>query len=236
MTGIVVVCEARADFHSVAALLDRQIASIDWIGTNVDSFREYLGQSGNKFVTWGEVRELASQRNFRPQRGFNLGPDYVAAQRALWVSREIAERAHVTVLSRDSDKQLNRRGGLSGAATLASRDQTVLVALAQPKIEAWWLAAIPENLANAEHRAELRTELGSDPLHSPHDIDASRPGAKRNIKQVWERISPDLGAGPDYLSVSSMEEIQTRGKHTGLPEFVAEVHSKLLPLFGQTPR
>lgn len=235
---LAVVCEAPADQRTACALADRVFcAEADWITEEVlDDYRRWRGHTeAHTHLTWREVAHLARAANIRVHGHFEGepgAPDAQAARRALLLLKQCPGNLHGILLIRDDDRQTERRRGLEQARGAVHLEVPVVIGLAHPKRECWVLAGfLPCNEEEEARLRQLRQELGSHPCERAEELTAKEEQAKRSAKRVLTLLSNGTEERElDCLRVE-LRLLEQRGQNTGLAEFLAEIRSRLVPLF-----
>ncbi|WIG94606.1 hypothetical protein [Myxococcus sp. SDU36] len=237
-----VVCEARADQRTACTIANRVIAEdVDWVQPEVrDTLYRWCGVGatpGDGFVRWQKVREELTRRGIKPPFGHFGGaagrPDALITRQVLLLFASLERPPDAVVLVRDSDGDPSRRDGLEQARTSRAWPFEVVIALAEPKREAWVLAGFePQGSDEGGRLQRLRERLSVDPLVRSHELDAREHGAKTDIKRaLTELTQDDWNREQQCIEESSLELLKQRGAKNGLTAFMTEVHDKLVPLF-----
>ncbi|MFP2927399.1 hypothetical protein ACLESO_19810 [Pyxidicoccus sp. 3LG] len=240
-----VVCEARADQLTACGIADRILASeVDWLAPEVrDALYRWIGVKAHpddRFVRWQKVREESMRLGIKGLFGRFGGesgrPDAFIARQALLLFASLARKPDAVVLVRDSDGDPTRRKGLEQARSAYSWPFRVVIALAEPKREAWVLAGFESgNADEVERLRALRERLSLDPIQKSHELDASEHGAKKDIKRALEElIQDDGGRERQCLEETRLELLAQRGQHNGLAAFMAEAREQLVPILKGT--
>jgi hypothetical protein len=241
---IAVVCEAASDFVIAAKLSDRLICeNIHWIEIEViENYRTYVGAVAEEpFLTWARAKSEAAVIGLRIRGHFGGIPgelDAKAARRAIDVIRRRRPDIDAIMLVRDDDRLTARRKGLEQARSESDFGPRIVIGLAHCKRECWVLAGfVPENESESQRLGELQRQLGFHPCREAHELTAVEHGSKRDAKRVLRILSE--GNAEREVSCwtdSPLDTLRTQGARTGLPEFLSEVESILLPLLGWNPR
>lgn len=238
---IAIVCESRQDADTAAVLADRLFLShAEWI--EKDSLPDYRAWRGataeHSFLAWRNVRHEAERKGIRLTGAFPTdpraaSPDAHAARRALLVLEWDEQSPDGVLLMRDADAQPARRAGLEHARDHSPWAARVAVAVANPKREAWVLAAFePQTADETSELVSLREELGFSPTERSHDLTASGELDKRSAKRVHRRLGlnePRREAAA--LTDAPLPLLELRGKENGLSAYLSEVRERLVPLF-----
>ena len=242
-----VVCEARADFRTATSLAERVIRErVDWVDEDLltDCRLWWAWDDANPFLLWADAKALAREAGIPPSHGHFDGrpadPDPHAARRALRLLRwkNGGRPLDGVLLIRDDDGEARRRSGLEQAREAETHIQDgIVISLARSKRECWVLAGYdPGDPGEIELLAEIRAELGFDPREGSHQLTAKHDQDKRSAKRVlgiltgsdWEREARCWEQSP-------LDLLRERGRGSGLADFLDEVVSRLVPLFGITP-
>lgn len=236
-----VVCEARADQLTACGIADRALAAqVDWLAPEVrDSIYRWSGVNPlpeERFVRWQKVREELGRRGLKSIFGLFGGeagrPDAFIARQALLLFASLDRRPDAVVLVRDSDGDSMRRAGLEQARSTMHWPFKVVIALAEPKREAWVLAGFEPGNADEETRLRDLTErLSLDPIRKSHTLDAREHGAKTDIKRALRELTRDDGDRERRcLEETPLDVLEQRGQENGLTAFLAEVRERLVPI------
>lgn len=237
-----VVCEARADQLTACGIADRVLAAkVDWLEPEVrDTVYRWSGSKAlpeDRFVRWQKVRDECQERGIKGIFGLFGGqsgrPDAIAARWALLLFASIERKPDAVVLVRDSDGDPTRRDGLEQARSAYPWPFKVVIALAEPKREAWVLAGFePGNADEASRLRGLTERLSVDPIRKSHALDASTPGAKTDIKRALRELTQDdWERERQCLEATSLDVLEQRGQENGLAAFMVEVRERLVPIF-----
>jgi hypothetical protein len=236
-----VVCEARADQLTACCVADRVLVEeVDWLAPEVrDTIYRWTGVNAlpeDRFVRWQKVREESARRNVRGIFGFFGGesgrPDAYIARQALLLFASLERKPDAVLLVRDSDGDSTRRDGLDQARNTYPWPFRVVIALAEPKREAWVLAGFEPGNADEEARLRALSErLSVDPIRKSHALDAREHGAKTDIKRALHELSQgDRNREQQCLEETPLEVLEQRGQENGLAAFLTEVRERLVPI------
>ena len=236
---LVVVCEARADFHTSSELADRIFCErIDWIEAEMlEAYRTYESRANDQpFLTWKEIKSISREAGIRP-RGFIEGQqpnlDARQAQRAIRLIEAIWPTVGGIFLIRDDDRQTNRLSGLEQARNESSLSARIVIGLAHTKRECWVLAGFePSNDEEKALLAEARQELGFDPCLHADRLTAVHDHDKKSAKRVLGQL---VGGDHDREAAcwrhTGLDVLKERGQDTGLTRYLLEVEERLVPIF-----
>ena len=242
--SIAIVCEALADRETASALATRAACeAFDWMEPEYLSFRGFYPTESQ--LLWRDVKTLAAAKRITVSgffRGEPASPDAHTATRAPLLferGKDDTGSIDAVFLVRDSDNDLTRRDGLNQARDAEPWGFPIVIGLAHTKRECWHIAGFePESDAERERLAALHQELGFHPCHKSEELTAKHDPAndRRSAKRVLRELSND-DRDREYrcLQALPLEELSQRGQANGLADFLAELRTRLLPLFGHHP-
>jgi hypothetical protein len=241
MSSIAVVCEAQADCDTATRLTNRVLeTNLDWF--DPAAHVEYRGfRASDPLLRWRDVKRIAGEQDITVtgfMRGGPPSPDAHNTFRALLLLARSGDPVDAVLLIRDSDGDDTRREGLEQARDEEPWKFSVVIGLAHTKRECWHLAGFePENTAEQTALGELLSELGFDPRLRSDELTAKHDPA--NDKKSAKRVLAALTAGDhdrEHRCLDASFGILTaRGAKNGLAEFLADIRSRLVPLFGGPP-
>lgn len=226
-----VFCEGPTDHRVIATLTRRTLGELaEWVDP---AFRGL--EPDEPFFTWSKLKDRRDVPRSLGHRGDDWGGDSECAWRALHLAERVDDLTGV-ILLRDSDSESveeKRRALLAAVKKVQSdRKRPVAFGVACTKLEAWQLAALPD----AENRAELRQELGFDPVTRAQKLTAADELAKRSAKRVLRAMASGAEAD-EALEKIDLETLVENGKDTGLPQFLCQVRCNLgREVVGHVPR
>jgi hypothetical protein len=237
--SLAVVCEAPADRETACTLADRVVCEqIAWIDESLlPHLRQWRGRTPNELhLLWKEVPKLARERGltlFGHFRGEPGAPDAFVARQALLLLKSSDCVPDGVLMIRDADDQPTRRRGLEQARDLKLLNAPVIIGFALTKRECWVLAGFEPCIPEEEERLKtLRQELGFHPCLNAEELTAKDDGSKRSAKRVLGILSgQDWGREVQCWRGADLGVLATRGRNTGLAEFLEEVRKELVPLF-----
>ncbi|AKQ69548.1 hypothetical protein A176_006460 [Myxococcus hansupus] len=159
-------------------------------------------------------------------------PDALMARKALLLFRSLNHPPTAVVLVRDSDGDASRRIGLEQVRRSYPWPFQVVIALAEPKREAWVLSGFePQGHEESNRLQRLSERLSIDPLTKSHELDARKHGAKTDIKRALSELTQDdWRREHQCLEEASLDLLKQRGEKNGLAAFMTEVREKLVPI------
>ena len=242
MHSIALVCEAEADARTVRKIAERLLLESpcrEWINEeNLSDFISWRGfHETDSYLDWKGshgVHELAKQLAI-VIRNAPLGtspPEFgYATIRAIRVLMKSPHPPDAMILLSDSDNELERREGLAKGRDLFS-NFPIVVGLAHTKRECWHLAGfVAANQPEEGNLDGIRRELKFDPTRNAHQLAGERQSL-RCPKRVLAILTGDSHDREMQCLDTPLDELKNRGAETGLPEFLAELERRLLPLFG----
>jgi hypothetical protein len=242
--SIAVVCEADADRRAATLLCDRVLCErVGWISPETLPYlRRYRGLDDHEpFLKCANVKEIARRRRVIVH-GFVGGeprkPDAAMAERALLLLAASEAPPGAVILTRDADKDKERRAGYEQARSAQDWPFEVVVGVAETKRECWILAGYePRDEAERQLLSRERKELGFDPLSSAELLTASEEGARRDAKRVLAALT----GGDREREDAGLEErplalLRQRGANTGLAPYLQEIEQRMVPLFDPSAR
>jgi len=192
-------------------------------------------------MSWNnDVKRLAAGLGIRAHGHFDGVPAALeagAVRRALLVLRASPDPPDAIILLRDDDRETRRRNGFEQARNADSRAKQILIGLAHTKRECWVLAAYsPHDESEQRRIAEVRQELGFDPLEHSENLTAKHDHDKRSAKRVLALLTAGDAQREDECCVNAdLVLLRNRGNHNGLAAYMREVEERLVPLFDPRP-
>ncbi|WP_020473086.1 type 1 periplasmic-binding domain-containing protein [Zavarzinella formosa] len=243
--SIAIVCEAPADARTVRALAERVLMeSCDWIeAETLADHIEWRGfRKSETHLEWmgrGGVQDLAKELGIRVRWRLNEPiPQYGhTTLKAIQVLIASPDPVDGMVLIPDSDNRLERRNGLlQGREHFSHTKVPIIVGLAHTKRECWHIAGFTPTDKHEETRLdETRALLEFDPTKLAHKLTGGQ-GEARCPKRVLAFLTQDNWKREMECLQTPFPALEDRGSETGLPEFLAELRTRLTPAFGGSPR
>ncbi|MBM4060799.1 MAG: hypothetical protein FJ265_06855 [Planctomycetes bacterium] len=236
MIALALVAEDPAHEFAVHRVTDGCLCAIDWIDAELlVHVREWLEFDGRGWLPWKKVAELCTARfgrNFRLSGRFDGRPgaaDALAVRKVLAYLQALDRKPDVVVLARDVDGT-ERRAGFQQALEeprAVQRPFQVVLALAEPEVEAWFIAVWRPDSEDAARRHEhLRGELGFDPVTGSHRLSSTSDG-KRDAKRVLGLLTTGGRPAEQLFASCSLDELRSAGGENGLAAFVDD-HGRAL--------
>ncbi len=197
--------------------------------------------TGPQFWTeWKDLSSLARQR----VHGKPGSTDPPELRKALAAIARLSEPPDLILLAKDSDGDEQHRAAMVRACESCSWADRIVLAVAHREAEAWIVAAFtPANREERRRLEEAKQELGFDPVERPHMLTSGRRGEMRDAKRVLALlVEGDRRASVSghhercvtCLTEAPLKDLERRGRDTGLPEFIADVEARVIPLL-ETP-
>lgn len=253
MSGsIAIVCEAAADFETVATLADRLIlhthaaaVASPWVDAeSLPLYRNWRGfRAADDFLRWSALPELASRYGVgaRFSRVKPVEAFAVAALRAVRVLAVSPEPPDAAVFVSDADDDPSRLRGLGQARDYHQRTDErplpIAVGLPLTKRECWHLCGFrPETDAEHDSADRLRGELGHEPWLRTHELTARHDTDHRSAKRVLAALCGGDRQRELRCLHAPLELLRERGRENGLAAFLNELETHIVPLVLGLPR
>ncbi|GAC1301934.1 MAG: hypothetical protein NVSMB14_11450 [Isosphaeraceae bacterium] len=247
--SIAIVCEDLPDRETAAGLAERIILEkVQWIRDDpewLDHALEWRGlRRSDLFLKWSSVGKLAACQNIN-ERGFFDGKpgklDSYTLRNALLLLKLDGEKPDAVVFIRDGDdKGDERREGLEQARSVSKKplDIPIVIGVAATMRECWILAGFePNSIEERTRLTAIHRKLGFDPTTQARRLPAKDESGENPPKKVLNELCKgDRDREKLCWKETSLSVLKTRGKETGLPEYLEEVEAKLIPLFENRAR
>ncbi|HEU4412870.1 MAG TPA: hypothetical protein VFS43_46950 [Polyangiaceae bacterium] len=241
-----VACEDNGHFSAVTCLVDDVlVTSHTWLDGIVDACRTWRGV--NEGEAWykydpGDATDLrpitvAGQRIkiHGPIRGEPLKPEASMWRRVLFSFCHTEPRPEVVILARDLDGYPKRAEGIKQVREGIRWPFRIVVAAAQPEIEAWRACGFtPADERERERLEALRRELSFDPTTQSHRLTSHPNDAPTDAKRVLTRLCDGAPERVDAC-LKDLAALRTRGRLNGAADFLGEIDEHIVPLFS-SPR
>jgi hypothetical protein len=231
---VLAFCEGSTDFQFCTGLVDRTVSERG-LRTKPEWHQRAMDRP---FVKWSNVPVLLRELGLRPPHGkFNGGgPDFRAGLNALMIARKLAmtgAKIDILLWQRDADNQPERLEGLNAAraTNYLPHDFEVIVGLAVPSIEAWFVAGFdPMNAHEVDCLNRASRDVGFDPRDLAHKLAGRTGPPNRSAKKILELlVGSDVDRRTQCYSNSDLSLLRKRGRNSGLADFLDRIHE----LFGQ---
>lgn len=235
MIAIAVFAEDELGSWLARGVVDRVACSVDWITTeHLDSYRTWWSHRRVEQFTFVSISRLYRERFSRfshvhPSRIGEAALDEVMLLKLFRFFADVDDRPHVVLVARDTD-HFDRREGFERARSGGDWKFGIVGAYAIPEAEAWLICSWePRSERERETLAELRRELGLDPVARSHELE-SRGDKKRDTKSVIAALEAHGHSTRDDFATTPLEDLEQRGAHNGLADFIRDSRTTLLPL------
>ena len=244
MTIVVgIACEDNGHFSAVTRLVDDSLAAAhDWLEGILDSQREWRGLEGTK--QWYKY-DASDARDVRPITidGFTIKPNgHIGGEplkseagmwrRILMMFDQSTPRPDAVILARDVDGHRDRCEGLKQVLKGLPWRFPIIVAAAEPEVEAWHVAGYVSTSAEEEALlSTLASELSFNPTLEAHRLTSHPNDARTDAKLVLERLCTSEDRKHGCLTDRAV--LRMRGTAIGLSNFLDEVAKRIVPLFGE---
>lgn len=253
--SIALVCESGRDRNAIRTLVDRIIQRhVPWIESEqLDDYRTFRGVlPADEFTTWVHLPRMFTQYPVPLRRG-NLSGEFPRHQFALHALKTIyllrfhipeSFRPHAVILLHDSENKADIRDSLAGVRATLDRTHQLpaVVAVAHTEIECWAIAGFDPSRPDEQKLLEqllgdFPPGIGFDPRNCSEELTAT--GGDQH-KLSPKRVCRHLTGENDRRELESLERAATfpreqlieRGRNNGLHDFISDVESHILPLFG----
>ena len=161
------------------------------------------------------------------------------AERALRLLATVESPPSAVILTRDMDRESQRREGFEQARSAEGGwPFEVVIGVADTKRECWILAGYePRDDAEQKLLARECQELGFDPRSGAEQLTASEKGARRDAKRVLDALTRgDQAREEACIEDTPLTVLEQRGAMTGLAAYLLEIGERLVPIFEPTAR
>jgi hypothetical protein len=246
MSEVVVglACEDRGHFCAVTRIVDDALLSTHaWLDGVIANCRSWGGLNpGEEWYKYNpddahDVRPVTIDGvRIAPQGhigGEPLKPEAGMWRKVLLLFCHRDPQPEVVILVRDMDGYPERRGGLIQVRDGLRWPFRVVVAAAQPEVEAWRAAGfIASDDGERASLDAVRRELSFDPTTQSHRLTSHPNDAPTDAKRVLDCLCK---GDEDRLDecLRNHDLLKDHGEHNGLATFLCEVDEKIVPLLGR---
>lgn len=251
---VVIVAESKGDVYWIRDRIDDYSCyRIEWLRDCLDAQRRWVGITApdtQEYLDWHQVTTYARQLKIRYHGKFDGSdaPDAIMVRNALRILAYQDDRPHVIVLLRDMDQYPERASGMRAALQSMRTDSLelpflVVMACAQPEIEAWHLLAYDESIGETtqqqqqiqQHREELRRMVGFCPIENTDRLTAKSPTDPKDTKRILElveqflqNLQKDLQDFWRNLDDQKCELLKKRGQLNGMSHFIDDIEKHIV--------
>jgi hypothetical protein len=255
MIEVVVIVESRADAVTATKLAERiLVEKVDWLEPEIlKHLIEWTGLDlGTSHSCWqdvGDIIKRAQASGVRVPKFLGHGrtgkfkADGAAAMKVLNLIRYLQRDREIkgVMLIRDLDNQQERRKGIEQAQAEHADippQLAIIIGTADRMREAWVLNGF-QAIDRDEERilADLIAQLNFDPCENAHKLRSNsfaEPDRDRNPKVILDRLTneddEDGYRKRQCWEETALEILRSRGKQTGLTDYLEEIEQRLLPL------
>jgi hypothetical protein len=255
MIEIVVIVESRADVITATKLAERVIVEkVDWLESEMFQYLvKWRGVDiGTEYSCWKDVDDIINRSKKSGISGHGLGflghkntgilkTDGAPAMKILNLVRYLQKNQAIqgVLLIRDLDNQSERRQGMEQARKVHDNVEpqlAIIIGAADRMREAWVLNGfLPMNAREEKSLADIKTQLTFDPCENAHKLRSNsfeEPDRDRNPKVVLEKLTnEDENRERQCWEETELEILRSRGKNTGLTDYLEEIEKRLLVIF-----
>lgn len=239
-----IAAESEGDAKLITALVDRVlIEDVAWVRETFEACRESLedglspcrnfrGIAGEPYLDLHNASDRARERKLRIYGKFNDEPgadDAFMARATLFLFADEDEPPKAVIITRDVDRAPNRAKGFSQAAQSYDWNFKILVALAEPEIEAWLIAAwAPEDSSERERLKELVDELDFNPCKNPERLTSKKETDKKDAKRILKLLTKSKTDIIDRWKTTRLEQLESNGAACGLGPFIRDIRETFI--------
>lgn len=189
------------------------------------------------WTKWTQLKKMAEQHAIHAH-GLGLTGHGVVAHKAARITARVDPQPDMLVLCIDSDGDPALRDDLQqGLDRVIGADVPCVLAVAHQESEAWVVAGfVPQGADEEAALLRLATEHRFDPTAAPHRLTAKRPTDPHDAKRVCEALFGAEGTRSERArrcwTDAPLADLEHRGEHTGLPEYLRDVGAVLVRLLG----
>jgi len=239
MIRLLVAAEDATGDRIARHVADLRMQQIDWVAdSGLENVREWTAFGDQPWLAIRRVRDLFRERcrgsffGMRGSFGREQGAEDTVSMRKLFLVVQETAAPDILIVARDVDGT-DRREGFDRARRSGGWSFDIVGALAQPEAEAWLICTwAPHDELGQRCLAELRQELGFDPVAESHRLTSTSP-SRKDAKDIRGRFD---AVGPDTASVFEASDVATqrqRGAQNGLASYLRELDQKVAPRLGE---
>jgi hypothetical protein len=241
-----IACEDKGHFFVVTRLVDDTLVSAHaWLNGTLENCRSWRGLHPGK--SWYKYDPLDAHdlrpftiggHTIAPQG--HIGGEPLKAEASMW--RKVLllfcdgdPRPEVVILARDLDGYPERRAGLVQVRDGLPWPFKIVIAAAQPEVEAWRVAGfVPRDQGERGRLATLASDLSFDPTTESHRLTSHPNDARTDSKRVLRQL---CGSDSDRKDACLEDRaiLRLRGAMNGVKAFLDEIDQHIVPAFGGAP-
>jgi hypothetical protein len=241
MPEFIVIVESRADAEISTKLAERVLLEkVEWLEPNtLNHLIEWSGLDlGTDYSCWKNISDIiehfSNEFKFPKIRSNGkLKTDGKAASKVVklisFLQYKLKRDIKAVIFIRDLDNQPERRQHLDQARSEYNGQLEIVIGTADRMREAWVLNGfMPLNPKEERILKEITTELTFDPCIEAHRL-RSNLLDERNPKVVVEKLTDSNSSREQQCwEETSIETLHSRGKSTGLTDYLDEVEQRLV--------
>ncbi len=246
MPEIIVIVESRADAEISTKLAERVLLEkVEWL--EADTLSHLIKWSGLDLGTehscWKNISDIIEHFSHefkfpRIRSNGRLKTDGKAASKVLklisFLQYKLKRDIKAVIFIRDLDNQPERREHLEQARSEYNGQLAILIGTADRMREAWVLNGfMPLNSEEEKILKEITIELTFDPCLEADRL-RSNSSDERDPKVVIKKLTDgDFSREQQCWEETSLEILLSRGRSTGLTDYLDEVEQRLIPIISQ---
>jgi hypothetical protein len=241
MPEFIVIAESRADTEISTKLAERVLLEkVEWLEPDtLDHLIQWSGlELGTEHSCWKNIGDIiehfSTEFNFpRIRSNGKLKTDGKAASKVMkligFLQYKLKRDIKAVIFIRDLDNQPERRQHLAQARSEYNGQLEIVIGTADRMREAWVLNGfMPLNSKEERILKEITMELTFDPCIEADRL-RSNSSDERNPKIVVKKLTDDdFSREQQCWEETSIEILRSRGKSTGLTDYLDEVEQRLV--------
>jgi len=205
-----------------------------------------FADAGDGDRRWSKRGEVPVSVRVRPVPG--EGGHAALARKAMLAALRMSPAPTAVVIAHDTQGDAGLRERIRAAVDRSAIDGEdhvpVLLAIMHQESNAWLVAGFVPDAQGTQRREDERQRLGFDPVEHPHRLTPGRSDTKKDAKRVcgtllFGEAGADAQPTDDLVRAcwreTPLDTLEHNGNQTGLPEFLVDVATRLLPTLGDHP-
>ncbi len=248
MAEFIVIVESRADAETSTKLAQRVILEkVEWLEPEtINHLIQWSGlEKSTEYSCWKNISDIiehfSTEFNFpRIRSNGRLKTDGKAARKVMklisFLQYKQKRDIKAVVFIRDLDNKPRRREDLNQARAeyTGQPKLEIVIGTADRMREAWVLNGfMPSNPDEEKIFKEITVALTFDPCIEAHRL-RSNLSDERDPKVVVKKLTDgDFSREQQCWEETSLEVLRSRGKSTGLTDYLDEVEQRLVPVIAE---
>jgi hypothetical protein len=246
MPEFIVIVESRADAEISTKLAERVLLEkVEWLEPDtLDHLIQWSGlELGTEHSCWKNISDIiehfSNEFKFpRIRSNGKLKTDGKAASKVMklisFLQYKLKRDIKAVIFIRDLDNQPERRQHLAQARSEYNRQLEIVIGTADRMREAWVLNGfMPLNPKEEKILKEITKRLTFNPCTEAHRL-RSTSSDERDPKVIVEKLTDsDISREQQCWEETSLEILLSRGKSTGLKNYLDEVEKRLVPVIAE---